>query len=219
MYPPLKSGFCTLWLWAPVHEIGKKIDILLTRVAGNPIQYEVSRLRLNISELTTDAGRHRISQISPFPRPYPPIVFTYNLYYIIVPYLVHLCHISPNHGSIMEKTLLHQIQIIPWSHQHQKARSHFDTTRDASSPIRAPVFDSHSCSPISFQSLRTGFNPRSALRYSRAHSHWLYIFSVSQINYRWPKCMFHVLEIETGILKIETLMVHLYKMTQTKIII
>ena len=75
MNPTLKSRLCTLCLLPPDHEIVKKLDIIFARLAANPNQYEVSRLILNISELTTDAGRHLLSHMSPFPHPYPPMVF------------------------------------------------------------------------------------------------------------------------------------------------
>ena len=180
MDPRLKSRFCNLCLLPPDHEIVTNLDFIFARVASYPTQDEVSRLLLNISELTTDGGRHLIAHISRFPHPSHRMVFAYHLCYLPTR---NLLHFERNSFLIMDpslKSLFYtKFKIIPWSHHHQKVRTHFHSTRDASSPIRAPVFDSHSSSPISSQSLHWRSNPGSALTYSRAHSQWLYIFSHS----------------------------------------
>ena len=111
MDPRFKSRFCTLYLLPPEQEIVKKLEIIFARLASNPNQYEVSRLLLNISELNTDAGRHLIAHMSPFIQPYTPMVFTYHLYYIISRHLLHLIHICPRHGSIVEITSLRRMEI------------------------------------------------------------------------------------------------------------
>ena len=90
MEPGLKSRFSTLGILPPDHEIVKNLDIIFARLASNPNQYEVSRLLLNISEVTTDAGTHHIAHMSPITRPYPPMVFTYHIYYITAHRLKHL---------------------------------------------------------------------------------------------------------------------------------
>ena len=71
MDPNLKSRLCTLCLLAPDDEIVKKLDIIFTRFARNPNQYEVLIGILNIFELSADAGPHLLSKISPLPLPYP----------------------------------------------------------------------------------------------------------------------------------------------------
>ena len=111
MDPRLKSRFCTLCLLPPDHEIAKKLHIIAARLASNHIQYEVSRLLLKISEIITDAGRHLIAHMSPFIQPYTPMVFTYHLYYLISRDLLHLIHICPHHGFIVEITCVPEMQI------------------------------------------------------------------------------------------------------------
>ena len=92
MDPALKSRVCLLCTLPPDHEIVKMFDIIFTRLASNPNQYEVLRLLLNISELTTDAGRHLLANISPFPIPYPTMVFLYHLCYITTRNRKHYSH-------------------------------------------------------------------------------------------------------------------------------
>ena len=63
MDPRIRSRFCTLCKLPLDHEIVKKLDIIFTRLAINPNQYEVLRLLLNISELT-DAWCHLWANVS-----------------------------------------------------------------------------------------------------------------------------------------------------------
>ena len=79
--PTLKSRLCILCKLPPDNEIDKKLDIIFARLASNPNQYQVMRLLLNFSALTTDTGPHLFAPISPFPIPYPIILLRYHLCY------------------------------------------------------------------------------------------------------------------------------------------